>query len=544
MPDSLAVLQQALHGFRIRILRLHGERMAVRGLLVAAVLACLLVILDLLTVWYLTLPQLLALAPIGALVGWLYARWRRPSELEIAFTIERAAPALHERASTALTLTSAVAGHALSALICNDAAGYVATLSPRELLPRRVTRIHHSALLGWTLALLLFLLPFFPLLYSPQARQQRANMQLSGKHLAGLAQELAKNPELAETPQGQQLLRAMKKLAAEIAQQRLPREEALQRLNDLQLELNNLAGELARQYSDATLSQAARDLEKMLAQRNAEEREMVEKAQQQLAAGARRDELSESLRAALQREEGLQQAAAALRAGDATRAQSALSNANASLAELPAIAAADTRRQQAFAQTEQGLEQSWQAMNNSDTVMAAANGENSEQTGMDGNEATNITGNNGQPQPSQNPSSSAGVQGDTATAESGGQGQGDANSAGDQGESESPGDQPGGPGGVGTGGSGGGHLGGAGERMEGTGYNPHLARGQFGQGTTIVLPGAAPYGSGALGASSVPYYDVFSDYAKRAEHAMTGDQVPLEDRQRVRDYFDRLNPRR
>jgi hypothetical protein len=42
------------------------------------------------------------------------------------------------------------------------------------------------------------------------------------------------------------------------------------------------------------------------------------------------------------------------------------------------------------------------------------------------------------------------------------------------------------------------------------------------------------------GASSVPYYEVYSDYQKSAEKAMTKEEVPPAYRKPVKDYFESL----
>jgi hypothetical protein len=44
------------------------------------------------------------------------------------------------------------------------------------------------------------------------------------------------------------------------------------------------------------------------------------------------------------------------------------------------------------------------------------------------------------------------------------------------------------------------------------------------------------------GKAKVPYYKVYSDYSKAAEHALDKDNVPPTYRTRVRDYFDSLKP--
>ena len=44
------------------------------------------------------------------------------------------------------------------------------------------------------------------------------------------------------------------------------------------------------------------------------------------------------------------------------------------------------------------------------------------------------------------------------------------------------------------------------------------------------------------GKSQVPYYRVYSDYSKAAEHALDREEVPGPYRSRVKDYFESLKP--
>jgi hypothetical protein len=44
------------------------------------------------------------------------------------------------------------------------------------------------------------------------------------------------------------------------------------------------------------------------------------------------------------------------------------------------------------------------------------------------------------------------------------------------------------------------------------------------------------------GKSQVPYYRVYSDYSKAAEHALDREEVPGPYRDRVKDYFESLKP--
>ncbi len=40
--------------------------------------------------------------------------------------------------------------------------------------------------------------------------------------------------------------------------------------------------------------------------------------------------------------------------------------------------------------------------------------------------------------------------------------------------------------------------------------------------------------------SNVPYYDIYPEYRKAAEKALSREDIPVSERKRVRDYFDAL----
>ena len=44
------------------------------------------------------------------------------------------------------------------------------------------------------------------------------------------------------------------------------------------------------------------------------------------------------------------------------------------------------------------------------------------------------------------------------------------------------------------------------------------------------------------GKAKVPYYQVYSNYSKAAEHALDREEVPSPYRQRVKNYFESLKP--
>jgi hypothetical protein len=63
-------------------------------------------------------------------------------------------------------------------------------------------------------------------------------------------------------------------------------------------------------------------------------------------------------------------------------------------------------------------------------------------------------------------------------------------------------------------------------------------QGEKGESYSIQVLGAPDQ----PGKAKVPYYQVYSDYRKAAEHALDREDVPGPYRQRVRTYFESLKP--
>jgi hypothetical protein len=58
---------------------------------------------------------------------------------------------------------------------------------------------------------------------------------------------------------------------------------------------------------------------------------------------------------------------------------------------------------------------------------------------------------------------------------------------------------------------------------------------------SIYVSGTTKGAPDEPGSSSVPYYEVYGDYKKSAEKALSREDVPSTHRQGVRKYFDSLN---
>jgi hypothetical protein len=530
--------QSSFGAFRQRILRLFTERMICWGVACAAGVGVMLVGADLLTIWYVTPEGLAALALAGGIGGALVARWRRPGDPAIARTIERAAP-LQDRVSMAVEVPAQAVEPELGALITEDAAAHLGALSPETLFPRRVTRPLTLALAGWGLVAVLCLVPELVGRLSPEKRQERAAERRAGETLQLVAHKLSTGPTAAKDPQRRVAVRKLKKLGAEMVRHRLPRKEAMKRLNAVRAELAKAQEALPQELSEPERRQLAQELGALLKNRPAAETAAAQQAREALAAGKPITELSQAARDALAREGHLQRATEASAGGNLPQAARELSAAGVSAEELSAFA--QTHLSAAELQAAQsGLEATLQQMNGE----AAACPTCGDPTGAcaqagqcQGGQSQANAGNSGQTgQPSgaggQGHQPGAGTQpGNQAGGQSGTPGSGQHTAQG-----TTPG--TGGPEGEGPGA---GHMGDAHARVPATLRRERTAS-AMDRGRSLVIMGNGPRGEGMTTTSAVPYYEVYLEYQKRAEHAFADERIPADDRQRVKAYFDALNP--
>lgn len=73
----------------------------------------------------------------------------------------------------------------------------------------------------------------------------------------------------------------------------------------------------------------------------------------------------------------------------------------------------------------------------------------------------------------------------------------------------------------------------------GKGYTTKSS-GNVGKEGMVFSAGETKGAPDAAGPSSVPYYEVYSDYKKSAEKALTKEEVPPAYRKPVKDYFESL----
>lgn len=529
MHDGLIQLHTRLHPFRQRIRLLLAERYACWGVAVTGGVAMLLVLIDLLTVWYVTPAALLGLVALGVLAGVVAALVRPLPPMAIAATVEQRRN-LKERASTALALHGDPhADAAFRDAITADALTALEPLTPRELFPLRLTRRHLIATGAWVVVVALLLVPALPWFKSPQQQAERLALREAGKILQQQAKQMQQDPQVQQDKTAKQVARNMQKLGIELEKQRIPRREALMRMHKLEEELAKLEHDLAAK-EQAALKPAA-----------AAARKAAEVAKQQ-------GKSAKSAKAAAEakaRQQRLEQIAANLEAGNLPAAMDELQQlgeelqqAELSDAERKALAEALEKLAQAAPTTTAAsqastLKQAAKSMSQHSKPGQCKSGQCLAKLSSGKCKSGNCSGN------AKNAVASArkGMSGQGQ-----GQGQGQAQGQGQgqgQGQSMSSGGMPGGSPGGGPGMINQSDR--PSERLNGVGVDPQrqqAAMNSDAQAYAIDVRGAPDQ----LDRTNVPYYEVYSDYRKSAEQAIRTEEIPLTERQRVKDYFDALDP--
>lgn len=513
MHEGLIQLQIALHPFRQRIRLLLIERYACWGAAIAGLLALFLIILDHLTRWYITSEGLLGLALLGAMIGAVMALVRPLSPMAVAATIEQRHN-LKERASTTLALhADAHADPAFRDAITADALTALGDITPRALFAPQWARRHALAGGAWMVAIILFLLPVIPWFQSPAAEVERLAMREAGKTLQEQAKQMRQDPQMEHNNTAKQVIRNMQKLGVELEKQRLPRREAMVRMHQLEEQLTKLDQSLAKQEREAV--KPAADAA----------RKAAEAAKQ---AAAKNGKTAAQAKARAQQ---LEKVASSLQAGDMPSA----------MAELQQLGE-DLQTAELTPEEQQSLAKALQQMAKAAPKTSAANQAKQLQQAANALSKCNKPGQckGGQcmaklGKPGNcNGRKCAGRKAAVANARAGMSG-----NCKNGGMCNNPGGTPGtgrgtGPGMVNTANR-------PTPREPGAGFDAMRQQAQLDKNAPIyaIDTKGAP---DAADRTKVPYYEVYPAYKKSAEHAMRSEDIPLAERQRVKDYFDALDP--
>ncbi len=274
---------------------------------------------------------LLAICAIG---GVLRAIWRNPSLENTARWLDQRLH-LKERLSTAMEVAHTQSPTEWRQLVLHDAAAHAKQLDERRLLPFSLPRVSRWALLVLALSVGLGFVPEYRSKAHLQKQADAAVIRETGRNLADLTRRglEERKPALAATEQS---LERVKDLGEQLAQAKLTRSEALRDLASVTDKLKDETRDLAKDPALRRLEQAARTPSSANAPSPADLQQKLDALQKALGDKATNPEALDKLKADLQK---LQQAAAAMQAGDPAASEAQKQQLEKSLADLARKAA-------------------------------------------------------------------------------------------------------------------------------------------------------------------------------------------------------------
>jgi DNA segregation ATPase FtsK/SpoIIIE-like protein len=508
-------------------------------------------------------PLLIALAISFALLGvlialaWPWARAIRTKPLTWARAFDNLF-GLRQRISTALEVNSGaltIKNDGLRTRQQQDAVRIAESVDAKKFLPLQLRWRDALVALGLLMALVVALLLPNPQQQVLAARELfQENLQKQVEQIEQAKQAIAQSKELTEE-QKKQALEALNEAKQALQDPNASPEKALAAINDAQSKLDALQDQEAQQRN-ADLEQAGRSLSpdeltnalanslenKDFQQAAQAMRNLSTKDGQQLTEDeAQRiaDQLDQMARQVQNSDPALAQklreAAQALRQGDTTAAQKALNEAASSLEKAQQTQQANGALDKAQSQTEQARQSVAQA--SQAQAGAQSNNQNGQQQGQQGDNPTGSQAN-------------AGQQAGSQSSNQPGDGNPGAGQQGDAGQGQTSQGQAGGL----AGGNAPGALSQSGHSEDsGSEDSVYAPRRINGQGQQVVLDDTkgetAPNPNGQKniapdGQSSVAYQEVYGDYSKAADDAISNNEVPPDKRDYVRDYFSSLDPQR
>ncbi len=550
------------------------------GLTAGLLLALPLVLSTRMLWWTDAVDYLWAPALAGAVLGGLFGWTRRVTPMQAAILADERA-GLKERLSTALWLSAAGSESALASAQLADAATHAESLRATSVLPWRPPQ-HWKWLLGaLTLLLAVVYLPSLPFFRSPQDRIDQEAMRLQGAQMQKVAKDLEKQiARQKDDPNGEilrRVAREMQRLGKDQARGRVPKKQALLKMNELQRQLKEAgekmggsgraskstdaaademkqAAERARRQGD---QERARQLEQMADNLKKKDFDGARKQLEQLAQKMKEGKMSaeEAGKAA----EMLQQMAQSMSGSDLEKASQQLKQASKELQKAAqearklqqqmASAKSDAERQKLQQQASQQLQQCTQKAGDQ-TQQSASSCQSSGQNQQAASQAQQLSQALQSAQQSLQragqKSAQSGQQGEASPSEMGEEFQ-----PGQSGSPQSTGGQQGGKPTNGQQGS---------RRAQGS----QGGRGGFGgsAGAQQPLPGVkanklAPYQVDEKGRKltrsymgtpdptqdRAAYYSVAPESRRAAEASLGREDIPNGYKKQVRDYFDAIQPR-
>lgn len=237
---------------------------------------------------------------------------------------------LKERLSTALELAREGRAGEWQALVARDAAEHAARLNLRELLPWQLPRTSRGVLLLLALTAGLGLVPEYRSQAHLQRQREQAAVKDVGRNLAAVTRRtLEKRTNALEATR--QTLQAVNELGQRLEQRPAPRDDALRQVAHVTEKVRQEVRELAQNPALRALERAARSGSQSTPASAEQLRQQQEALQKALGGQEPRPDALDQLRRELQK---AQQAAAGLRGEESRAAAEARENLARSLAQM------------------------------------------------------------------------------------------------------------------------------------------------------------------------------------------------------------------
>lgn len=261
----MSEIESKLVGFRRRVRWLLAWKGLAYGALAGAGASVVLAILDFFRVVYTEWTWLLLPIAVGALAGAVFGWLRRVQTQALADSIDRRA-SLQNRIGTANEDPSTFGEE-----VKRDALAHLGTLKPADVYPVRVTKWHGGAIALSVLAASVFLLGNTPLLLSEKEKADKEELKKIGATVERVAKPLLEKKPEELSPEAKELAKKFEEFSKDLKKGRMPKEEAMQKANDL-----------------------AREAEKMTQEKFAKSEESLMKAQDALKQMAKEQAMAES----------------------------------------------------------------------------------------------------------------------------------------------------------------------------------------------------------------------------------------------------------
>lgn len=252
------MLEQSLSQIKKRIRLLLIERHA---LLLGTIGAALGVVCVILSRWYFSIgepPVLFGLVAAGLISGSIWGMLIKLSPYSVARAVEKRLN-LKERLSSAVAL-SQTDDDMVHALI-TDAVKHAENINPKAVFPVKFDKNTAGFLASIVVLIGIFYLPQLPRFQSDIRRAEIAVMKREGKKLQKLANEAKKQSSPKNKEIAQQVALNMKKLGKKLETGRMNRKQAMVALKKLSKEIQTAQDKIAENNKPGkTMEQAAREL--------------------------------------------------------------------------------------------------------------------------------------------------------------------------------------------------------------------------------------------------------------------------------------------